>query len=83
MWGLIPPFDFLITLEYFSLGKNVKRINLIKKKKKRGGCGYPQHRIQYKSEVSWQNHSHQCLCVSVRMCKTHNEVLIKSMGHRG
>lgn len=35
MWGLIPPFDFLITLEYFSLGKNVKRISLIKKKKKK------------------------------------------------
>lgn len=35
VWGLIPPFDFLITLEYFSLGKNVKRISLIKKKKKK------------------------------------------------
>ena len=68
-FSLIPPFDFLIMLEYSHKKKNAKRVNLIRKI----DFSHPQHRIQYRSESSQQNNRH---CV----CKTQNEELIKSMG---
>ena len=71
-------FDFLIVLEYSHKKKKCERINLIRKID--GSC--PQCRIQNRSEASQQDNNHRvCACVPacMRVCKTQNEVLIKSM----
>ena len=57
----------LILLDYPHKKKNVKKVNVILKRRGgRGVCSCPQHRFQYENEIFQQNHS-QCVCIKPRM----------------